>query len=91
MSISLNPETSEWVAAKVASGFYNSAGEVVLEGLRLLKYQEEQRLAMTEDLRRELVIGLKYLDAGKSACFDLSVVNDIKKLGRGVPYSWLPG
>jgi putative addiction module CopG family antidote len=69
-------------AEKVNSGFYNSASEVVLEGLRLLKIQEEQRQAMTEDLRREILIGVKQLDAGKSLCFDESVVADIKNSAR---------
>ena len=82
MEISLNSQINKWIAEKVNSGFYNSASEVVLEGLRLLKIQEEQRQAMTEDLRREILIGVKQLDEGKSACFDESVVADIKNSAR---------
>jgi putative addiction module CopG family antidote len=82
MKISLNSQINKWIAEKVNSGFCNSASEVVLEGLRLLKIQEEQRQAMTEDLRREILIGVKQLDAGKSACFDESVVAEIKNSAR---------
>ena len=78
MKISLNSQINKWIAEKVNSGFYNSASEVVLEGLRLLKIQEEQRQAMTEDLRREILIGVKQLDTGKSVFFAESVVADIK-------------
>ncbi len=36
MNVSLTPELDEFVNAKVSSGLYNSASEVVREGLRLL-------------------------------------------------------
>jgi hypothetical protein len=50
--------------------------------LRLLILQEEQRQAMSEDLRKEVLIGLKQLDAEKSVEFDLAAVRDIKHSGR---------
>jgi antitoxin ParD1/3/4 len=36
MNVSLTPELEEFVSAKVGSGRYNSASEVVREALRLL-------------------------------------------------------
>lgn len=82
MEISLNPNMQKWINEKVDSGLYNNPSEIILEGLRLLRVQEEQRHAMTEDLRRELLIGLKQLDADKSVEFDQAAVKDIKHAGR---------
>ena len=72
----------QWVSEKVNSGLYSSYNEVILEGLRLLMRQEEQRQAMTEDLRQEILIGVRQLDTGKGVVFDQSVVKNIKERGR---------
>ncbi|MEW6594366.1 MAG: type II toxin-antitoxin system ParD family antitoxin [Thermodesulfobacteriota bacterium] len=83
MNISLTPEMDRWVADQVKSGTYKSSSEVIRDGLRALQRQEEQRLAMLADLRQELLIGVKQLDAGKSAALDASLLQNIKKRGRG--------
>ncbi len=82
MEISLNSKMQQWINEKVDSGFYNNSSEIILEGLRLLRIQEEQRHAMAEDLRKELLIGLKQLDVDRSEEFDLAAVRDIKHSGR---------
>jgi antitoxin ParD1/3/4 len=82
MEVSITPKMDQWIAEKVNSGLYRSSDEVILEGLRLLMHQEEQRLALTEDLRQEILVGLRQLDSGKSAVFDSDVVNKIKEEGR---------
>ncbi len=82
MHISLPPEMNNWVAARIKSGAYKSSSEVVRDGLRTLQRLEEQRLAMAADLRQELMIGIRQLDAGKSRPFDAATVDDIKQKGR---------
>jgi putative addiction module CopG family antidote len=52
MNISLTPELEKFVAAKVESGLYNNASEVVREGLRLLKEHDEIRLKWREQIER---------------------------------------
>ena len=66
----------------MASGLYGLADEVILEGLRLLKRNEEQRVGMLQDLHKEILVGVMQLDAGKSETFNDSVVSDIKVNGR---------
>ncbi len=61
---------------------YSSSAEVIYEGLRLLKRREEQLMAMTEDLRREILVGVRQLDAGKFTSFDGSLAEEIKAEGR---------
>ena len=43
MNISLTPELEKFVQSKVSTGLYNNASEVVREGLRMLKEQDEVR------------------------------------------------
>jgi len=44
MNVSLTPELDKFVAAKVDSGLYNSASEVVREALRLLEEHDRGRM-----------------------------------------------
>ena len=82
MNISLTPEMDEWVAQKIKSGMYKSSSELIREGIRLLRAREEQREKMVEDLRSELLVGVKLLDAGKSKKFDKRTLNKIKNDAR---------
>lgn len=82
MNISLPPEMNNWVTAQVKSGAYKSSSEVVRDGLRTLQRLEEQRLAIADDLRHELMVGIRQLDSGKSRLFDAEAVINIKQKGR---------
>lgn len=82
MNISLTPELDSWIAQKIKSGMYKSSSEVIREGLRLLKLREEQRMGMLEDLRNELLIGIKQLDSGQSSTFDQHNIQTIKQNAR---------
>ena len=64
MEISITPRMDQWISEKVNSGLYGSSNEIILEGLRLLMRQDEQRFAITEDLRQEILIGVRHLDSG---------------------------
>ena len=52
MNISLTPELEHFVQAKVASGLYNNASEVIRESLRLLKEHDDVRLKWREQIER---------------------------------------
>ena len=82
MQISLTPRMGQWISEKVDSGLYSSSNEVILEGLRLLMRQEEQRQAMIEDLHKEILVGVRQLDSGKAVVFDTSLVKNVKEKGR---------
>ena len=66
MHISLTPELESRVKAKVESGLYNNASEVIREALRFMDTHEdwiyEVKLAR---LREQLKIGIDQLDHGE--------------------------
>lgn len=65
MNVSLTPELELIVANKVESGLYNSASEVVREGLRLLQQRDEMREMKLEALRKTIQKGIDDLEAGR--------------------------
>lgn len=65
MNVSLTPELEQIVSLKVESGLYNSASEVVREGLRLLQQRDEMREMKLEALRKEIQKGFDDLEAGR--------------------------
>ena len=82
MNVSLTPELDEWINRKVQSGLYKSSSEVIRDSLRLLRAQEEQRMAMVKDLRQELLVGINQLDSNKTVDFDPKLIKTIKESGR---------
>ena len=66
MNVSLTAELEKFVSAKVESGRYNSASEVVREALRLLEEHDQARCAQLASFNRELGARLETLDHGRS-------------------------
>ena len=58
MNVNLSPQLEAMVKAKVASGRYTSASEVVREARRLMEQQDQLRLLQFEQLRRDIQDGL---------------------------------
>ena len=75
MNVSLTPKLEGFVKAKVRSGDYNNASEVIREALRLLQQEEALRLRKMARLRKALQVGLDGRDADD---FDMKKV--IKRL-----------
>lgn len=65
MDVTLTPELEQLVQGKVASGHFNSANEVVLEGLRLIQERDAVRRERSEDLRREVQLGIDAANRGE--------------------------
>lgn len=78
MNVSLTPKLEGFVKAKVKTGDYNNASEVVREALRLLQRREEAvRERKTARLRKALQAGL---DGPDTEEFDIKkVVRSLKK------------
>lgn len=73
MNVNLTPQLEEMVRAKVSSGMYTSASEVVREALRLMQEQDRLRQAKLEELRREV---RNDLNSGPSEPLDASALKE---------------
>jgi len=65
MNVSLTPELEKLVTRKVESGRYQSASEVIREGLRLLDDQDQLRELHLNEVRKKIQVGLEQLDRGE--------------------------
>jgi len=72
MHVSLTPELESRIKAKVDSGLYNNASEVIREALRFMDTREdwihEVKLAR---LREQLKVGTGQLDRGEGIAIEL--------------------
>ena len=82
MSVSLTPELEQLINDKVKTGLYQTASEVIREGLRLLR-ERDQRV---EALRRDVRAGFEAAERGEFTEYDESNIKDlsdrIKARGR---------
>lgn len=82
LNVSLTPELERFVQARVASGRYQTASEVVREGLRLLEQQERERDAAFEALRAKLQRGAAQAERGEIVDGEAFFEKTLKRLGR---------
>ncbi|MBI3871903.1 MAG: type II toxin-antitoxin system ParD family antitoxin [candidate division Zixibacteria bacterium] len=82
MNVSLTPDLVKFVRAKLKSGMYNSASEVIREGLRLLAEQELLRQERLSARRQEISRGLASAKAGKLVDGDQTITGLIHELSK---------
>ncbi len=82
MNISLTPELEQYVNAKVNSGMYTSASEVIRESLRLLHTYEDLQNQRVQQLNQAIDVGLKQLKAGNKISAKASYHKMKKKIDK---------
>lgn len=80
LNVSLSPELERFVVSKVESGRYQSASEVVREGLRLLEERETSRQAALEEVRRKIAVGLEQAERGELVDGEEAIREILEKL-----------
>lgn len=65
LNVSLTPELEQFVQSRLASGRYQTASEVIREGLRLLEEREQAREAALEEIRAKIRRGAEQADRGE--------------------------
>lgn len=73
MNISLTPELEQLVNDKVRGGMYQTASEVVREGLRLLRERDQRHEAM----RLEIRAGFDAVARGKYTDYDETTIGEL--------------
>jgi antitoxin ParD1/3/4 len=81
MNISLNPHFEKFIAQKVKSGSYNSASEVVREGLRLMMEREILLQKQLVHLNQAIHLGLTQLEKGQGLLGE-EAFQDIRALSK---------
>lgn len=64
-NISLTPELGRFIDSRVESGLYESASEVVREGLRMLRHREELQQKQVERVRARIEKGWQESQRGE--------------------------
>ena len=70
MNVSLTPELENLVNAKVKSGLYHTASEVIRDALRLLDERDRLYQMRLQEVRQEVHKGLDQLDRGEGRTLD---------------------
>ncbi len=65
LNVSLTPELERFVQSRVESGLYQTASEVVREGLRLLEERERARETALQELRSKIRRGITQAARGE--------------------------
>lgn len=65
LNVSLTPELDKFVQERVATGRYQTASEVIREGLRLLEQQELERATVLSALKSKLKRGASQAERGE--------------------------
>jgi antitoxin ParD1/3/4 len=81
LNVSLTPELGRFVHDRVKTGRYQTASEVIREGLRLLEHQEHDRQLALTDLKAKLARGSAQADRGEFVDPD-RVLRKIESLKR---------
>lgn len=79
MNVSLTVELENYVKAKVETGMYNSASEVMREALRLMEERDAMQAMRLEALRQDINQGLESLERGEGKPLNIEA---IKTRGR---------
>lgn len=87
MTIALPSESEELVNAKIQSGQYHSATEVIREGLRLLEEKDALRQIKLNQLRRDIAVAVEAADRGEVAPLDIEdiIARGKKRLAEANP------
>jgi antitoxin ParD1/3/4 len=66
MTVTLTAEQERFIAEQVGSGHYKSAGDVIAQGLGMLRAQEEFMRANAAELRDQIAVGVEQIRRGET-------------------------
>lgn len=83
LNVSLTPTLEGFVRRKVTSGSYESASEVVREGLRMLRDRERLQRSFWSDVREKVGVARRQVAAGLVVDGDIAMDEILSELDGG--------
>jgi antitoxin ParD1/3/4 len=75
MNINLKPEEEQFIQAKLKTGKYETAYQVIVEALQLLEERDKHYEKWVEETQKKVAIGIAQLDRGEG-------IDGLLKFGR---------
>ena len=82
MNINLQPEQEQFIQAKLETGKYATAYEVIVEALQLLEERDKHYEKWVEETRKKVAIGIEQLDRGEGIDGEIAIARLREKLGK---------
>ena len=82
MKVSLTPQLQKFIDERLKTGMYETASEVVREGLRLLKERDDADQRRQDALRADIATGVAQADEGRTRPVDKTTFGRIRANGR---------
>jgi antitoxin ParD1/3/4 len=77
MNITLPKELEKLINEQIELGLFDSPGEVIREGLRLLREQNQLREIRREELRREIQKGIDDIREGRFTTYTTENIHEL--------------
>ncbi|OUL21327.1 type II toxin-antitoxin system ParD family antitoxin [Nostoc sp. 106C] len=86
MNINLKPEEEQIIQAKLETGQYATAYEVIVEALRLLEERDKYYEKWVEETRKKVAVGIAQLDRGEGINGKIAIAKLREKLRQARDY-----
>ncbi len=80
MTVTLTPEQEQFIAEQLQSGHYQSAGDIIAQGLGMLRAQEAFIRSNTDELREKIAVGMEQIRRGEVVDGRTAIRNAREKL-----------
>ncbi len=80
MNINLKPEQEQFIQAKLETGKYATAYEVIVEALHLLEKRDKHYEKWVEETRKKVAVGIAQLDRGEGIDGKIAITRLREKL-----------
>jgi antitoxin ParD1/3/4 len=82
MNINLKPEEEQFIQAKLKTGKYETAYQVIVEALQLLEERDKHYEKWVEETREKVAIGIAQLDRGEGIDGEIAIARLREKLRK---------
>jgi antitoxin ParD1/3/4 len=82
MNINLKPEEEQFIQAKLETGKYETAYQVIVEALQLLEERDKHYEKWVEETREKVAIGIAQLDRGEGIDGEIAIARLREKLRK---------